>query len=498
MNLQVRLAFGAVVAVASMAFAAVAAEKPNLTVGIVSDVHMNPSDGAHLYERRFQKALKFFDRQKVDAVVGCGDWIELGWHEWFKLLGKYWYEAFPGGKRSDGQPIEKLFIFGDHEIENFWNPGITRNYSREYILERDIPTYGRAKVYKEALNETWAPIMRKKIKGYDFVGAHFTMREDDSGRVCEEGENAKWGEYIPHFDEFFATNRFDQNKPFFCLMHKPPKDTVVSPLVSTSYSDAPTKVLSKYPNCIAFCGHKHKSATCEHSLWQGAFTCVEVPAMQCVQTDAGHENGLASCDGYVPTDPPQQMKRVSPGKDGGQCLIMKVYDRKVVIERWNVVLEEKSAEDWVVPFPVSADRPASFEARAAKAKPVAFPAGAAVSVARRRGPDRTGVTNDQYVVTFPQARSDANHSRGYDYRVTARVTKHFWTRTSCEKWVYSSKCYLPEAHDTNDVTCVFSKAEVPGPFEKLEFTVTPYNAFGRPGEAIVSEPIKYVPFSGTP
>ena len=469
---------------AGVACSALAETKPELTVAVVSDVHMNPSDSARRYEKRFQKALRFFDRQKVDAVVGCGDWIELGWHEWFRLLGKYWFEAFPGGKRSDGQPIEKFFIFGDHEIENFWNPNITRAFSHDYILARDIPTYGRAKVYQEALREPWAPIMRKRIKGYDFVGAHFTMREDASGRVCPEGTVAKWGEFIPHFDEFFATNRFDPAKPFFCLMHKPPKGTVVSPLVSTSYNDSPTKVLERFPNCITFCGHKHKSATCEHSLWQGAFTCVEVPSMQAVQTDAGHENGLASCDGYVPTDPPQQMDRVKTAQDGGQCLIMKVHRNKVVLERWNVVLEEKSADDWVIPFPLTAARPASFEARAAKAKPVAFPKDAKVKVVRRKGPDRAGGTNDQYVVTFPQARSNAHHARGYDYRVTAQITKHFWTRTSCEKWVYSDKCYLPESHDTNDVVCIFSKAEAPTPFEKLEFIVTPYNAFGQPGEPI--------------
>jgi len=472
-----------------------AAVEPKLVVGVVSDVHMNPDDGEHRTEKRFQKALRFFDAQKADAVVGCGDMVELGWYEWFRLVGRYWNEAFPDGRRSDGQPIEKFFIYGDHEIENFWNPNITRRYPRDYILARDIPTYGRSRAYEEALGEPWAPIMRKQIKGYDFVGANFTMREDANGRVCEEGTVARGGEFIPGFDEFFATNRFDPQKPLFCLMHKPPKGTVVSPLVGTSYDERPTKTMARFPNCICFCGHKHKSATCERSLWQGAFTCVQVPSMETVQTDAGHENGWASCDGYVPTDPPQQMKRLAPFADGGQCLLMKVYDDRIVLERWNVVFEEKCAEDWIVPLPHRPEAPAaSFESRAAQAKPVGFPAAAKVRVARRQGVDRAGVTNGQYVVTFPRARSDAQHGRGYDYRVTAEITKHFWKRVSCEKWVYSDKCYLPEARDTNDVVCVFSKAEVPGPFERLQFTVTPCNAFGQPGEPIVSDIIRYAPF----
>ena len=462
------------------------AESPELTVAVVSDVHMRPDDPRHFYENRFRKALKFFDRMKVDAVVGCGDWIELGWYEWFRKLGEYWFEAFPENRGGDGRHVEKLFIFGDHEIENFWNPGITRVFSREYILERDIPTYGRAKIYEETLKEQWRPIMRKSVKGYDFVMAHFTMREDDSGRICEEGRNARWGECIPNFDEFFATNRFAADKPFFCIMHKPPKGTVISPLVSTSYDDSPTKVLAKYPNCITLCGHKHRSAMSERNLWQGAFTCIEVPAMQNCTTDAGHENGWASCDGYVQQTPVQQMQPITRDmrENGGECLIMKIGKSKIVVERWNVVYEEKIAGDWTIPLPNRGE--ASFEARRDKSLPVAFPENAKISAYMRQGRDRAGVTNMQYVVSFPQAASDVAHERGYDYRVTAELVKHWWRRTCCEKWVYSDRRYLPEYRDTNTVTCVFAATEIPSPFQEVVFTATPYNSFGVPGQPITT------------
>ncbi|MBR3923871.1 MAG: metallophosphoesterase [Kiritimatiellae bacterium] len=470
------------------------AEEPELTLAVVSDVHMRPDDSSHLFENRFRKALRFFDKMKSDAVIGCGDWIEFGWHEWFRKVGEYWFETFPNNRRSDGRPIEKLFIFGDHEIENLWNPGITRRFSKEYILERDIPTYGRAKIYEETLYEPWAPIMRKQVNGYDFILAHFTMRENDLGQICEEGRNARWGESIPHFDEFFATNRFDTAKPFFCIMHKPPSGTVISPFVSTSYDDSPTKVLAQYPNCIVLCGHKHRSAISERNLWQGNFTCIEVPALQANATDPGHENGWCSCDRTVgPRHHQMPSLTADMRQDGGECYLMRVYSNRVVVERWNIVLEEKIADDWVISLPNTGQ--ASFEARKARAKPVAFAEKARVTVTKRIGTDRDGNTNGQYVVTFPRAFSDALHSRGYDYLVTAKLTAHYWTRTACEKWVYSSKYYLPEPHDTNYVECVFSESEIPSPFQEIAFKITPYNAFGTAGNPLESAAIPYRQFS---
>ncbi len=479
--------FFACAAAALSLAAASKAEKPELVVGVLSDIHIQPEQkNGGRQVQRLRKAFRFFDERKADAVVASGDMVELGWHTWLRAFGRIWFDAFPDNRRSDGQPIEKVFVYGDHEIENFWNPNITRRFSREYILARDIPTYGRGRIYEEALKEPWSPIMRKTVKGYDFVMAHFTMREDGNGRSCDDGKIARWGEYIPGLKEFFATNSPGRAKPFFYIQHKPIKDTVIAKGEATT--DGSTRaILEGYPNAVALCGHRHKSATSEYSLWQGAFTCVQVPALECVQTGAGHENGWASADGYAPTQPPQQMPKIRTAEDGGQFLMMSVYHDRIVFERWNIDFLEKVAEDWIVRLPKDGECPSSFEARAAKAKPACFPDGAQVKVSTRMGPDRAGNTNFQYVVAFPTAKSDTAHSRGYDYRVTAEITKHHWTRVSCEKWVYSGKCYMAERHDTNDVVCVFSEAEIPAsPRSRrpVRFTVTPYNAFGQPGRPI--------------
>ena len=80
------------------------ADRPELTVAVVSDVHTRPADSRHFYENRFRRALKFFDKMKVDAVVG--DWIEFSWHEWFRKVGEYWFEVFTQNRRSDGRALE--------------------------------------------------------------------------------------------------------------------------------------------------------------------------------------------------------------------------------------------------------------------------------------------------------------------------------------------------------------------------------------------------------
>lgn len=478
---------GAMVVLAA-ALACGAAEEPKLVVGVVSDVHMSLERRGELFERRFRDALRYFDSRKVDAVLGCGDWVELGWYEWFRSVGEIWFEVFPDNRRSDGAHVEKLFIYGDHEIENFYNPNITRRYSHDYIAARDIPTYGRAKLWEETFREPWAPIQRKTVKGYDFVLAHFTMREGP------DGDQVRWGEYIPGLAEFFATNAFSKTKPFFYAQHKPPKNTVISPRVGSQTDGSTVRVLSAYPNCFAFCGAKHKSAVSERNLWRGAFTCFEVPALQVVQTDAGHENGWASCDGYSKgrRDPPAQMPRITTGADGGQFLVVEVFEDRLVVERWNADFREKVAKDWVLPLAAGLAEPVYGDPDpTVRARVPAFPEKAAVSVVRRIGPDALGTNMPQYVVSFPRAPSSETAARAYDYRVTATVTKHFWPRVSCEKWVYSDTCYLPESRETNRVCCVFSQAEVPGPFDSVTFTVTPYSAFGVPGAPIVSAPAKF-------
>ena len=64
-------------------------------------------------------------------------------------------------------------------------------------------------------------------------------------------------------------------------------------------------------------------------------------------------------------------------------------------------------------------------------------------------------------------------------------------RMDCPKRVYSPKCYWPEKYDTGDVTCLFGRIEIPNDHDSVTFEVRPLNAWGKPGEPIMTEPATY-------
>lgn len=455
---------------------------PNARFGILSDIHLAADDSVQ--DGFFADALRYFDSRKVDGVVVCGDLTRLGMISELRKVGEVWNKVFPGDRRSDGGHVEKLFICGDHETENMFCPIYTNAWSKiegkmEAMRKADIYSNDRAKQWKDSFGEDYAPIMRKRVRGYDFVLAHLVMADEPGLR---------WGEplHIPGLEDFFATNAFDATKPFFYVQHMIPRGTVGAPELKRPDSGRTTAILSRHPNAVVLCGHKHRCAMDEHSLWQGEFTVLEVPALLMLSTPCGHENSRCSCIG-LKTDPPFQMPPLDTMPDGKQGLVMSVYDDRIVFERRDFFFGEEYAEPWVVPLPN--DGRASFEARAKAAGIPRFPVDAKVSVRMCKGRDRAGTPTDQVEVSFPVAHTTASSPRAFDYEVRAVLRKMYVTRIAATKRVFSKKCYWPEAHDTNVVTCVFAKREIPSWHDSLVFEVYPLNAFGVAGGPIASEPV---------
>lgn len=463
--------------------------EPLARFGVIADVHIQPSD-AHRSDV-LRDALRYFDARKTDGVVACGDLTQNGTIEELREFGAIWDSVFPGDRRSDGEHVEKLFVYGDHDTEPSFYPKVLK-YRHEHgdrcpdwLEERgDIALNDRAAQWKAAFHEDFAPIMRKRVKGFDFVLAHLVNLDEDGMRYADPL-------HIPGLEEFFAVNTFDPARPFFYVQHKIPKGTVGGPTQTGQDSGRTSAILSKFPNAISLNGHKHRSATEELSLWQGAFTAIQAPSLFTLLTAAGRENGRCSCDAAEPVPVPQ-MAQLDTVPDGSHALVLSIWSDRIVVDRVDIIHGgEPVAVPWVIPWPN--DGSASFEARGRDVPAPQFSPGAKVSARMIDGGDRAGNAQRQVEVRFPAAQSTATTPRAYDYEVQAVLRKALVTRVVCTKRVYSPKCYWPEKYDRGDVVCLFGRAEIPNNHDSVTFVVRPLNAWGIAGEPIASEPAAYEP-----
>jgi len=461
--------------------------EPLARFGVVSDIHIYVPD-RHRSDV-FRTTLMYMDRRKADGVVACGDLTQNGMTNELYEVGAIWDSVFPDDTRSDGGHVEKLFIYGDHDTEPLFVPyNINKCRERgidlrEWLYKRgDIALHDRAVQWKIAFHEDFAPIMRKRVKGFDFVLAHLVNLDEDGMRYADPL-------HIPGLEEFFATNTFDSIRPFFYVQHKIPKGTVGGPTQTGQDSGRTSAILRKHPNAISLNGHKHRMATEELSLWQGAFTAIQAPALYNLLTAAGRENGNCSCDAAL-TDPPQQMAKMNTVSDGSHALFMTIWTDRIEVERIDMIHGgEPVAAPWIIPWPN--DGTASFGLRGKNAPVPQFVSGAKATARMTDGQDRAGNKLKQIEVRFPSAQSTATTPRAYDYEVRAVLRKALVTRIVSTKRVYSPKCYLPEKYDTGDVTCLFGRFEIPNDHDGVTFEVRPLNAWGDAGAKIESEPATY-------
>ncbi len=451
------------------------AGRVNLRVGVVSDVHLTAA--APMAEARFEKALRYFDSRKADAVLLCGDIADYGLVSELVRAGDVWRRVFPGSRRSDGAHVEKLFHFGDHDNGGYMHRRHPDYAKRKEEIERDSICFNdRREVWRRAFDEEWSPIMVKNVKGYAFVlGNH----------QCVDPAADRHGDVVPGVDAALAALRPDQSRPFFYSQHRILRGTAGGPDVWGQEAGVVTRILADYPNCFAFCGHGHVQATDERSIWQGAFTAVEVPSLRYLLQHPGRENGYCITDFKKNERRPPQMKMTSTWGDGHGGMFMSVSDGEIVLERLDMDALEKVGPDWVVPLARDAGRPYDHALRARRDPAPVWPAGARASATfMKNGENRAGEKVDQYVVTFPPARSEGAAPRAYDYAVKAVGMKGGDERTLCEKRVYSPCIYRAERHERRLASCVFAASELLGDHDVLRFEVRPLNAFGRAGKSL--------------
>ena len=434
--------------------------KPNVKIGIISDIHIRHMDSVKTLHHTFE----YFDQAGVDGVIIAGDMADWGFYSQLQLVAETWYDVFPQDRGSDGRHVEKLFVYGNHDREGYTYGNARGVKVTKEMIEEEAIWPRKEKVWQELFHEKWTPIYMKDVKGYKFIGGHWDSWKDIRG-LAEylekvEGELPKGG------------------RPFFYFQHFHPKNTCSGPWVWGQGGGNVTKALSKYPNCVCFSGHSHTSLTDERTIWQGAFTSVGTASLSYISLWGGRENSSA------PWTP--QMKRIGTG-NGKHGQIMSVYDDCITLERREFVYDQPLGDNWIIPLPLGGqDKPFVFDTRRKNVKTPQFAASDRVTVTRAMGKDVKGQEQDQITLHFPSVLKKTHGARAFDYEIQAEVMDIDTTKVALTKRVYSKGYFLGEAQDGDEVTCVFSRAELPAN-RKIRFAVRPVESFGKKGDPIYTE-----------
>ena len=202
-------------------------------IGILSDVHLSKSVWGERQHERLKKAFLFYRAKGVDGIVISGDLQEnLEINTSLKNIGEFWQiweSIFPDNRNPlTDEPVEPLFIYGNHDrilVEAGYWP----------------EKYGK-----------FTPAWHKEVKGYHFVGAHYTQEgEELTAQLVQQAQKAA-GE-----------------KPFFYIQHLPVTGTLYDAgegLLKAGVAILP--VVEKMENCVVLTGHTHIPLTDERSVWQ--------------------------------------------------------------------------------------------------------------------------------------------------------------------------------------------------------------------------------------
>ncbi len=442
---------------------------PKLRFGVVSDVHIRLEDAKST--NFWNAALHWYNEQSVDAVMVAGDIADTSRLEQLKTFAEMWFHVFPNDKGSDGRHVERFFIAGNHEYDG-WRYGMNTEEKRKASFEASI-----AKDLKTAwdicFHEEFKGIYQKVIKGYTFIGAHWSHQQ-------------KIGEYMAaHKSEI------DPKQPFFYAQHPHPKDTCHGSWVWGHDDGESTKAFSEFPNAIVFSGHSHNSLTDEAAIWQDSFTSIGTSSVRYI----GHRYGRANAGqpGKV------AIKHPFVGSGDSQGMLVSVFDDHILINRHSFLYNKPLGSDWILPLPLGEKKPFERAKRIEEAKknPPMFAENAAEQIDIKEVP--SGDLPAHIAITFPSAVSGG---MVFDYEIKAEIgddhSEHEaigkpiydvqprkWTRR-----IFASRYFRPADSRPKTATCLFGYTEIPLG-ETIRFAITPIDAFGNRGKTIYSRFAKF-------
>lgn len=450
--------------------------KPDLVIGLLSDIHVNipVNGGKSASQEMFRHALEYFRERHVDGVLVSGDLADAGLETELKAVADTWFAVFPGGKLPDGSPVANLMHYGDHDAETrFFSDAIKAKFMKAGLEVPRSLSQGenRKEIWEALFHEPWSPVRHVKVKGYDFVLSNF-MRE--SGFSAPRDLDAR-----------LKAMRLDPKRPFFYSQHRWIPGTYLADeeMWGEDYGTS-HKVLPSYPNCVAFQGHTHYMLTDDRCAWIGDFIAINNGALQNQFPARMRENGL-DIFWYKNDYMRKTQMRCVDGWRGHAGMVMSVYGNLIALERRDFGTDLPIGPDLVF----SADpalRPKCRDAsrKAASVAPE-FAPGAKATAVTRTGKDRQGHPTEQVVVTFPTVKTAGTRPRAYEYFVRAEKADGTLLK---EKRVYPPGINLPESLDEVVSTCVFSKAEIAAD-SPVRFAVRPANCWGVAGRPLVSDGI---------
>ena len=244
-------------------FAANEQYSEGIRIALVADIHVGDDNDAS----DLRRALRLFDAKKADAVIAAGDLTDFGLLSELKAVAAAWNEVFPGSRRSDGEPVVRLFHYGDHDT------ALNFKVRQREVVDKGrwadyIPHVGVDAAWRIAFGEPFEPVVRRTVKGCEFTLVHF----------LPEDVRAKLPQPIPPPGPSWL-HVFSQHRMYRGLFARPGRGDEVS------WDDgASLAFVTNVPNMVAVCGHGHISAASDTSLCsaagaRGNFAAIEIPSL---------------------------------------------------------------------------------------------------------------------------------------------------------------------------------------------------------------------------
>ena len=469
-----------------------------LRFGVISDTHVRLAQGGETLNpkmdtRALEDALLWYRDQGVDAVVIAGDLTDCGLRGELKAVADTWFKVFPGDMAPNGRKVERIFVLGNHDA--YGTKLGTKVFKDRAALVRESIQTDPQSVWKECFGEDFEPFFVKTVKGYDFFCAHWAFGAWCNGyaeTACSGGE------------DFFRSEMAKRGKakPFFYVQHSHPRDTVYGVNAWGKDDGSATRLLSDYPQAIAFSGHSHEPLSNEKAFWRGPFTSVATGSLRYLAASAvwnfehtpGYENG--NCNYYIEGvtteqrpqytaryDAPKTMEAKCTRHDIHVGMLVDVFADRVELSKREFVRGLPIEEPWIVPVPYA---PLDFETRARTAKSPQFPDGSTLKTsftnATTRGMMAHGIEIPVEVkpslrLDFPAAAIDGPVIE-YEIAAEGADGTHFATRICAIGALYPRK--HRKFRQPEFAIIAFDRF----PADAKTVRVTPLDSFGNRGRPI--------------